>query len=322
MRIAVLHSDVAADAPPDELDTLVTAEGVAAALMARGHVAVQTPFVADPADLKARVAGADVVFNLVESVFGQDELAALAPAMLERLGLAYTGSAAAALAITADKPASKRILRAAGLPTPDWAEPPHWDGLGEGARYIVKSATADASVGLDDDAVVSGLAAVRARAKKSVAEYAGRWFAEAYVEGREFNVAVLEEAGGPRVLPIAEMRFIEWAAERPKIVGYAAKWDEASDDAVKTVRAFGLEKTEPALERRLREQALEAWRLFGLGGYARVDFRVDEAGAPAILEINANPCLEQGAGFAAAAREAGYSYDALIEQIVHAALRD
>ena len=322
MRIVVLHSDVAADAPPDELDTLVVAQGIAAALMARGHVAVQTPFVPDPEGLKACLAGADLVFNLVESVFGQDDLAALAPAMLERLGVAYTGSAAAALALTADKPASKRILRSAHLPTPDWAERPQWNRLRENVRYIVKSATADASVGLDDDAVVSGLAAVRARARQSAVEHGGRWFAEAYIEGREFNVAVLEEAGGPRVLPVAEMRFSGWAADRPKIVGYAAKWDNASDDAVKTVRAFGIEKNEPALDGRLRALALEAWRLFGLAGYARVDFRVDEAGAPTILEINPNPCLEQGAGYAAAAREAGYTYDELIEQIVHAALRD
>lgn len=322
MRIAVLHSDVAADAPPDERDTLVVAESIAAVLKTRGHVSVQAPFVADPAALRARVADADIVFNLVESVFGQDDLSALAPAMLERLGVVYTGAGAAPLALTADKPATKRILRAAGLPTPDWAEPPEWSGLSEAKRYIVKAATADASVGLDDDAVVMGMAAVRARAKKSAAEFGGRWFAEAYVEGREFNVAVLEEAGVPRVLPIAEMRFTGWAADRPKIVGYAAKWDESCDDAVKTVRAFGLEKTEPALERRLREQALEVWRLFGLCGYARVDFRVDEDGAPTILEINPNPCLEQAAGYAAAAREAGYTYDALIEQIVHAAFRD
>ena len=322
MRIVVLHSDVAADAPPDELDTLVAAQGVAAALMARGHVAMQTPFVPDPQELKARLAGADLVFNLVESVFGQDDLAALAPAMLERLGVAYTGSAAAALALTADKPASKRILRAAQLPTPDWTEAPEWRGLRDGTRYIVKSATADASIGLDDGAVVSGAVAVRARARKSTAEHGGRWFAEAYVEGREFNVALLEEAGNLRVLPVAEMCFSGWTADRPKIVGYAAKWDDASEDAVKTVRAFGVEKDQPALDRRLRALAMEAWRLFGLAGYARVDFRVDETGAPIILEINPNPCLEHGAGYAAAAREAGYTYDALIEQIVHAALRD
>jgi D-alanine-D-alanine ligase len=65
----------------------------------------------------------------------------------------------------------------------------------------------------------------------------------------------------------------------------------------------------------LRDLALRAWDLFGLRGYARVDFRVDEKGAPTILEINPNPCLEPGAGFAAAASEAGYAFADMIEHI-------
>ena len=321
MQVLVLHSDVAPDAPPDELDTLVTADAVAHALQLSGHRVARAAFKPDPKALKAVAADADAVFNLVESVGGNGLAAAVAPAMLEQLGLRYTGGTAAAIAQTGDKPATKRILRAAGLPTPDWAEPPQWEGIGD-ARMIVKSATEDASIGLDDDAVVAGRAAVRARAADSAARFGGRWFAESYVEGREFNVAILEEAGGPRVLPIAEMRFVDWATERPKIVGYAAKWDEASPDATGTVRDFGLETREPALAAALRELSLKSWALFGLRGYARVDFRVDEAGAPAILEINPNPCLEPLAGFAAAAAEAGLSYYALIEQILQEATND
>ncbi len=164
MRILVLHSDVAADARPDELDTLVAAEAIAAALMEEGHVAVQAPFVPEPAALAAQVSGADLVFNLVESVYRQDELAMLAPAMLERLGVRYTGANAAAIALTADKPATKRVLRAAGLATPAWAQAPRWDGLADDVRYIVKSATADASIGLDDASVVQGVDAVTAPA--------------------------------------------------------------------------------------------------------------------------------------------------------------
>ena len=61
------------------------------------------------------------------------------------------------------------------------------------------------------------------------------------------------------------------------------------------------------------------WRLFGLTGFARVDFRVNEDGEPLILEINTNPCISPDAGFAAAAAEAGMSYEALIEAIVEAA---
>ncbi len=319
MHILVLHSDVAPDAPPDEQDTLVTAKAVAAALSARGHDAVLAPFVAETDRLRAQAAGFDAAFNLVESVAGLGLLSCIASALLEQLGVAFTGTRAAAIALTADKPMAKRILRASGLPTPDWIEPPLWDGIEENARVIVKSATEDASVGLDDGAVVTGRAVIAARAKHCAATYGGRWFAERYVEGREFNVSIMEEENGPRVLPIAEMRFTDWAAGRPKIVGYAAKWDETSADAARTVRRFGVEQDEPALGRALRSFALKAWDLFGLRGYGRVDFRVDTAGKPLILEINPNPCLEPQAGFAAAATEAGYSYAELVERIAASA---
>jgi D-alanine-D-alanine ligase len=103
-------------------------------------------------------------------------------------------------------------------------------------------------------------------------------------------------------------------------VGYVAKWHEDSFEATRTVRAFGLEQNEPELAAALRELAERTWRLLGLTGYARIDFRVDEQSCPTILEINPNPCLSPDAGFAAAAAQAGMTYPALIERIVRAAL--
>ncbi len=319
MRIVVLHSDVAPDAAPDELDTLVTAVAVCAALRRGHHTVLPMAFAPDPQALRRDLGDADLVFNLVESVYGQDQLAVMAPALLEALGIAYTGSGAAAIGLTADKPATKRVLRAAGLRTPGWAEPPDWAAVAEGARYIVKSATADASIGLDSGCVVAGRAAIAARARASAARHGGRWFAERYVEGREFNLALLDEGGGPRVLPLAEMVFTDWDVRTPKIVGYAAKWDAADAGGAKMQRRFVTPAEEPVLARQLQDMALRAWDLFSLSGYARVDFRVDETGAPTVLEINANPCLEPEAGFAAAARQAGYGYDDLIAVIAKVA---
>ena len=67
---------------------------------------------------------------------------------------------------------------------------------------------------------------------------------------------------------------------------------------------------------RLQHLAGACWRLFGLRGYARVDFRVDRQGQPWILEINANPCLSPDAGFVAAAGRAGLSYEAMLQRIL------
>ena len=66
----------------------------------------------------------------------------------------------------------------------------------------------------------------------------------------------------------------------------------------------------------LRDIALRCWDVFGLAGYARVDFRVDRGGNPYILEINANPCLSPDAGFAAAVARAGMGFDQAVARIV------
>jgi D-alanine-D-alanine ligase len=320
MRVLILHSDVPPDAPADELDTLITAHAIAETLEQRGHRATLAPFVFDPDAVRRLVAEhrADAVFNMVEAIFRQGELAPVVATLLEKLNIPFTGCHAASMALAGDKPLAKRLLRLGGLPTPDGDDPP-LASLADNRRYIVKSATEDASLGLDDAAVVIGCDAARRRAELCRKVHGGRWFAEVYIEGREFNVSVIEENGAPRVLPIPEMQFHNWRVDRPKVVGYAAKWEEASPESLNTVRHFISEDDEPQLCRELTRLAEAAWRLFGLRGFARVDFRVDLNGNPTILEINPNPCLEPGAGLAAAAAEAGISYAELVERILLAA---
>jgi D-alanine-D-alanine ligase len=323
MRVLVLHSDVPPEAPPDEQDTLVTAAVVGARLTELGHEVMQRAFVPETAALDAARAesGAQLVFNLVESVFGRGDLAGLAPAMLEHRNMPFTGSSAATINCAASKPLTKRILRAAGLPTADWSEPPRWEGLTDEGRYVVKSANEDSSVGLDDKSLVSGRHAVRERASACTSRLGGTWFAEAYCPGREFHASVLEEAGAPRVLPLSEIRFENWHPDRPRLVGYAAKWDFDSADCHDTVRVFGIEAEAPQLAAGIARLAAAAWKLLGLRGYARVDFRLDAAGAPMILEINPNPSLEPDAGLPAAALEVEITHVQLVDRIVQTALR-
>jgi D-alanine-D-alanine ligase len=319
MRILVLHSDVPPDAPPDDRDTLVAAAAVSQALESRGHEAPLAAFIPDLAATQAQLVTyrPDVVFNLVEAIEGKGRLAHIAPRLLEEIGVPYTGTGADALIATGDKPYAKLLLRRAELPTPDWSEPPAWLGLTD-ARYIVKSSDEDASLGLDDASVVTG-PDVPARAEDCAGRFGGRWFAEHFVDGREFNISVLEERGAPRVLPMAEMTFEEWPQDRPRIVGYIAKWDDGSFESTRTVRAFGVEEHEPQLAAELRALVERAWSLFSLHGTVRVDFRVDNDGRPWVLEVNPNPGIAPDAGLAAAAARAGLSYADLIEHVVKAA---
>ncbi|HXC54623.1 MAG TPA: hypothetical protein VNU97_04965 [Rhizomicrobium sp.] len=321
MRILVLHSDVAPDAPPEEIDTLTSAEAVAQALRKHGHDVAKAPFTTDT-DRFARLieeARADVVFNLVEGVDGLGALAPIAPRMLDEVGAIYTGVDAVAMAVTSDKPLTKRRLREAGIATADWSEAPDWRGLTDGT-YIVKSTLEDASVGLDDGCVVTGKEAVKRRAADSALRHGGKWFAEAFVDGREFNISMMQGPGGPIVMPLAEMRFDDWPADKPRIVGYGAKWDDSLDVNDQMVRAFDTEKNDPVLAAKLRSACERAWKLFDFTGYIRVDFRVTPEGEPLILEINTNPCIAPDAGFAAAGAELGIPYDELIVRLVDTAL--
>lgn len=321
MRVLILHSDVAPDAASDEQDTLAQIPVIAEALKAKGHKVSHAPFTPDRAALAALIARErpDVVFNLVEAVWGRGSYASIAVTMLMELGVPYTGANAAAMAIGGDKLLTKRLLTSAGLPTPAWAVAPDWKGV-NGGRWIVKSVDEDSSLGIDDAAVADGRAAVMARAEHCTGEFGGRWFAENYIDGREFHAAVIEEDGMPRALPVAEMAFENWDKNRPRIMSDSAKWDAASTEYARTVWKFDGIK-EPALHAKMAQLALKTFALLGLTGYARVDFRVDHAGNPFILEINPNPSLALNCGLAASAAQAKMSYADLIESILRAGQR-
>jgi D-alanine-D-alanine ligase len=317
---AILHDVHAADGPPDQSDTLVEARAIEAVLDEIGFAAPIVPVSLDLAALERTLAelAPRVVVNLVESLEGRARLIALVPALLEELELPFTGCSASALGGTSHKLLAKRQLRAAGIQTPATFEEDGTVGeSSDSAGWIVKSVWEHASLGLDDASIVSGASVADAVAARR-AEFGGEWFAEEFVPGRELNVALIATGDGPRVLPVAEIRFDDFPAGKPRIVSYAAKWDAASFEYRSTPRAFDVE---PAIAHRVGEIALACWRLFGLDGYARVDFRVDEQGEPWVLEVNANPCLSPDAGFAAALAEAGVEYRAAIAGLIDDALR-
>jgi D-alanine-D-alanine ligase len=144
----------------------------------------------------------------------------------------------------------------------------------------------------------------------------GECFAEAYIEGREFNLSLLASKAGPQVLPPAEIRFEDYPEGKTRIVGYRAKWHEGSFEYLHTVRSFEFPPQDSELILRLTDLATRCWCLFDLRGYARVDFRVDREGRPWVLEVNVNPCLSPDAGFYAAAAQTGLSFTQVVERII------
>jgi D-alanine-D-alanine ligase len=342
MRIVVLHNDVSADTAPSDLDVLQQRDAVLAALRELGHAAEAWSCTLDLSVTKRSLEAQppDMVFNLVESLDGTDRLMPAAPLLLDALQLPYTGVPTRALLITGGKLSTKQCLRHAGLPTAPWftSAAGTWQGLpwpeasvteAEPAHdtqrlspLIVKAVWEHASFQMDDAAVVSPRNSaelgelLRAREHTTGQPY----FAEPFVDGREFNLSVLASERGPEVLPPAEIDFGEYPADKPRIVGYQAKWDEQSFEYHHTPRRFDFPSADRNLLAELIRLAQDCWKQFGLRGYARVDFRVDRDGRPWILEVNSNPCLSLDAGFAAAVQRAGMTYHQAIDRILRDAV--
>ncbi|MBU0638318.1 MAG: D-alanine--D-alanine ligase [Planctomycetota bacterium] len=327
MNAVLLHDDIPTNARADEVDVFAQAGAIEAALIALGYRTSRLPFTLDLGAVRAELRAREpaLVVNLVEAVARLGRLQHLAPALLDTLRFPYTGAPTEALFLTTNKLLTKRLLSMQGLPTPDWFEPggDHGSDAIRSGHYIIKPVAEDASVGLEDDAVVQ--IDDRAQLEQCVrtrAESLGLdVFAERYIAGREFNLSVLAGPDGPEVLPIAEIHFVDYAPGRPRLVGYRAKWDAESFEYSHTPRSFEFPPEDSPLLMELGRLARASWSLFGLRGYARVDFRVDTDGHPWILEVNANPCLSPDAGFAAAAGQAGLSGPDVVQRIVADALR-
>lgn len=332
--VALCYGAIAESAPPDEQDVLVQVAAAGDALERLGYRVVRVPITLDLASAARTLRGANpaLVFNLVESLDGDDHLCHLAAALFEHLKLPYTGATQRALCVTADKILSKQWLTRAGIETPRWlVNPPHPTlsptFAGErgsyaddpGSKWIIKRRFAEASTGLDDSSVVAESEVVDKLAER-YRQAPGEWFAEQFIGGREFNLALIATPAGPCALPVAEIRFEGFPKHKPRIVGYAAKWDPDSFECRHTPRSFAANEHEPELVARLTAIAVQCWELFELDGYARVDIRMNGE-SPCVLEANANPCLSPDAGFAAALAAGGYTFDEGISLIVGAALR-
>ncbi|MCB9897800.1 MAG: D-alanine--D-alanine ligase [Planctomycetes bacterium] len=322
MRVLILRDEVAADARADELDVLEQARVVRRALEELGHEALEIGFSLDLDDDAARIRALrpDVVFNLVESVARSGRLIHLAPALLDVIGVPYTGAGTEAMFVTSGKPLAKRMLRLDGVPTPDWCTArEHFTADGGPPRgvHIVKSAWEHGSLGLGDDSLVdAGARDLRAAIRDAAPALGGEAFAEAYVDGREFNIALLAGPRGPEVLPHAEIVFAgDWTG-RARIVGYDAKWADGSFEAEGTPRRFDFGPDDDALLAELSALSLRCWRLFDLHGHARVDFRVGADGRPLVLEVNCNPCLSPDAGFAAALERARIPFARAVARVL------
>jgi len=327
-RVAVLHNALTAASRGGEADRLAVeavegaARAGAKALEEAGwSVSVQV-VPGEARELAAMLSAleADLVFNMVEELAGDARGDAAFAAMLELWGIPYTGAGPRALTLCLEKPVARAVLAARGVRVPRGAVLENGTESLGGLRFpvIVKPSREDASHGIELASVVAAEREARERARLVIERYGQPALVEEYVDGREVNAALVARGGEVDVLPLGEIDFSGFPAGAPRIVTYAGKWVEDSPDWRATLSVAA--RLGPVEEARVRETALAAWTALGLADYARVDLRLDASGEPFVIDVNPNPDLSPGAGFALAAERRGWSHAQLILHIAEAAL--
>ena len=262
------------------------------------------------------------VFNLCEEINGKCELEMCIAGVLELMGIPYTGSDPFALGLALNKFHVKQILRSAGVPTAKayLRYPGQALTIPRGMRFpmIVKPSREDASLGINSHSVCDTPEQLERQIVYVHEVYEQEALVEEYLDGREFNVSVVGDRE-PEVLAVQEIDFLGLPEGEPRIVSYRAKWDEESSYYNCTVPIC------PAiipkrLENRIKDIAIRSHLCVGCRDYSRVDMRTDSRGNLYVLEVNPNPDISPNAGFARAARAAGYSYSEIILKISEEAM--
>jgi len=311
--------------PSDDLfaewDDIHTIRAVETALASRHRVTLVE------ADLEAfdayRRLRPDLVFNIAEGLNGSSREAQI-PAILDMLGVPYTGSDPVTLGICLDKRRSKEILAHHRIPTPRFAVVNALMDIPSHLRYplMVKPILEGSSKGVTDRALVKNRRELVRQLEWVLTTYRQPALVEEFLPGREFTVALVGNGSSLRVLPLVEINFDTLPAGVNPIYSYEAKWLWDREEA--PLQIFTCPAgVEPLLQRQIEDICRRAFTALGCQDWCRIDVRLDRNGLPQIIELNPLPGIlprpEQNSCFPKAARAAGLGYDDLILTVVDAA---
>jgi D-alanine-D-alanine ligase len=280
--------------------SLKSGSAVFQALKRRGYDVVTLDAAEDlPVLLRRR--GVEAAYVCLHGPSGED---GTIQGFLEIMGIPYTGSGVLASAVAMDKILTKELLRYHGIPTPEFriAESDRVPGAGLRLPVVVKPAEEGSTIGVHKVHRRKDLApAIRAAQR-----YSRRVLVERFIAGREVTVGVLGDAP----LPVVEVRpcggFYDYAAK------YTAGQTEYLVPAPLPKRVTA----------RVQRLGGTVHRLLGCRGATRVDVMLAERYQPFVLEVNTIPGMTETSLLPKAAREAGISFDELVERILKMALAD
>ncbi|MBM3306415.1 MAG: D-alanine--D-alanine ligase [Candidatus Aminicenantes bacterium] len=268
---------------------------------------------------RVREVNPDALVNLCEGFYGRPQWEANVAGIFELLGLTFTGNASKTLAFCQNKHKAKAVLRSCDLPTAPArlvfaADEP----VDLKFPVIVKPNAEDASLGITPESVVRDEQGYRRQVQRVLENYRQPALVEPYIDGREFNVSVMED-GKATALPVSEIDFSAMPAGEPRICSYEAKWFEDHPLYQKTPPLCPA-PIDDDLRQKLQGLAADAFRAMECRDYARVDFRMDSRGRIFILEVNPNPDISLNAGFARALGAAEVPYASFWARMIKNAL--
>jgi D-alanine-D-alanine ligase len=308
-----------------EWDDAETVLAIARALAGR-HALTLVEAVGDFAT-GIRRAAPDLVFNIAEGLHGASREAQV-PAILEMLGIPYTGSDPLTLAVCLDKARCKEILAYHGVPTAPFfviEREQDWDAAPQlPYPLLVKPLFEGSSKGLRNDQLVRDLPSLRSRVGRVLEEYRQPALVEAFLPGREFTVALLGNEPDLTVLPPVEIRFDELPEGANPFYSWEAKWVWDRPEA--PLRVFDCPaRLEPSVLGELERLCRRTVRVLRIRDWCRIDVRMDGRGVANVIEVNPLPGVlpdpKANSCFPKAARAAGVGYEAMLLAVVDAAAR-
>jgi len=318
--------------PPDafaDFDHIETVDSIRAALETDGH---STAFIQADKNLPyaLREVKPDICFNIAEGL-GGDAREAQVPALLEMMGIPYTGSRVLTNGISLDKTLTKRIWRDRRLPVAPFQEFATGDEpLRPELKFplFVKPAREGTGMGVDMKAIVNNEKELRERTQYIVNTYQQPALVETFLPGREFTVGILGRADsklfsrhpdwyekdGFHRFPVLELDSTR--SVTPWVYGNEAKSKDVGADG--SPGYFCPADIDPELDKKLKYFALRAHQLLNALDVSRTDIRLDEEGNPRLIEINTLPGLTPDySDLCLQAKAEGIRYEDLILDILY-----
>lgn len=314
------------DKPPDyfsEFDTEKTVLAIASALNEEGH---QVSLVEAEENLSNffKENKVDFVFNIAEGSNGGSRESQV-PAILDLLGIPYSGSSVLTLALSLDKAMAKKIFRYESISTPDFQLFIKGDEeLNPSLKFplIVKPNREGSAKGISASNVVRDKSRLYEEVNKIHSRYNQEVLVEEFIEGKELTVGIFGN-GTPRILPVLEIDFSNCKESGEYFYSWRVK-EFQGDEALHLNPTFHCPaRLDDELTQRVQDVALRAHRALGCLDISRTDIRLEpKEGIPYVLEVNPLPGLDPDeSNFTFIAKCAGISYKDLINMILESAVK-